>query len=1037
MDETRKRKHHRHKKSSRHDSDHERHHRKKKREDRSQERVLSEEEVHKKRPGDDYSDKDSFNGRGRHGNVERFKKEIDDFNFEDASNEKVKHRHGSKRHRKKAYDNSDSRDEYRGRNKYNNGDEEDEERHIKRKGGDEDSFTDKRRRRRKYGDDNERYATRKDEEFDYVPDSKDEYRGRKKYNDGDEEDEERYIKRKGGDKDLSTDKRRRRRKYDDYDNERYATRKGKEPDFKETEREDFNEDNELDGKGRNEDDDDDEASNQRGREKHAYDSERHRRRKGDDYDDREPSKKYHVGPRYYRKDDEIEIRESSKSSKKQQVGPRYYSTGNPEEKKDSKSEDKAEKNEEKEKKDENSAPSAPDVITPAQKKTVDLLTSRTGGAYIPPAKLRMMQASITDKTSAAYQRIAWEALKKSIHGQINKVTTENIGIIVRELLRENIVRGRGLLCRSIIQAQAASPTFTNVYAALVSVINSKFPNIGELLLRRCVIQFRRGYKRNDKPICISAATFVAHLVNQRVAHEILALEILTLLVETPTEDSVEVAIAFLKECGSKLLEVSNKGMRSIFEMLRNILHEGKLSKKVQYMIEVMFQVWKDEFKDHKPVIEELDLVEEMEQFTHLITLDEATDGEDIINVFKYDPDDEANEEKYKALQREILGESDSGSGEEESGSDEDDDEEDDDSDAPGGGETSNKQTIIDNTETNLVALRKTIYLTIHSSLDFEECAHKLLRMQLKPGQEIEMCHMFLDCCAEQRTYEKFFGLLAERFCQINKIYVAPFEQIFKDSYATIHRVETNKLRNVAKLFAHLLHTDAISWQVLETIRLNEEDTTSSSRIFIKILFLELSEFMGMFNLNQRVKDPSLQTALEGLFPHDNPKNTRFAINFFTSIGLGSLTDELREHLKAQPKQSSVPQLIEALSSTSSDSSSSDDDSSSDDSSSSDSSSSSSESEDSGQERKKKKKKPASKVKSREKENGRKSAKSRSSKPVRERNNDSEDSDHRGSKKSVDRKKSVSKDKSRSHSRQSSKDHYSSSKHNPKKTRNKR
>lgn len=72
------------------------------------------------------------------------------------------------------------------------------------------------------------------------------------------------------------------------------------------------------------------------------------------------------------------------------------------------------------------------------------------------------------------------------------------------------------------------------------------------------------------------------------------------------------------------------------------------------------------------------------------------------------------------------------------------------------------QTIVDNTETNLVALRRTIYLTIHSSLDYEECAHKLMKMQLKKNQEPELCHMFLDCCAEQRTYEKFYGLLAQR-----------------------------------------------------------------------------------------------------------------------------------------------------------------------------------------------------------------------------------------------------------------------------------
>lgn len=64
------------------------------------------------------------------------------------------------------------------------------------------------------------------------------------------------------------------------------------------------------------------------------------------------------------------------------------------------------------------------------------------------------------------------------------------------------------------------------------------------------------------------------------AHEILALELLTLLIESPTNDSVEVAIAFLKESGMKLTQVSKKGLQAIFEMLRNILHEGNLEKRV-------------------------------------------------------------------------------------------------------------------------------------------------------------------------------------------------------------------------------------------------------------------------------------------------------------------------------------------------------------------------------------------------------------------------------------------------------------------------
>jgi len=216
--------------------------------------------------------------------------------------------------------------------------------------------------------------------------------------------------------------------------------------------------------------------------------------------------------------------------------------------------------------------------------------------HIPPAKLRMMQEQITDKNSLAYQRMSWEALKKSINGLINKVNISNIGIIIQELLQENIVRGRGLLSRSVLQAQSASPIFTHVYAALVAIINSKFPQIGELILKRLILNFRKGYRRNDKQLCLTASKFVAHLINQNVAHEVLCLEMLTLLLERPTDDSVEVAIGFLKECGLKLTQVSPRGINAIFERLRNILHESEIDKRVQYMIEVMFAVRKDGFK---------------------------------------------------------------------------------------------------------------------------------------------------------------------------------------------------------------------------------------------------------------------------------------------------------------------------------------------------------------------------------------------------------------------------------------------------------
>lgn len=100
------------------------------------------------------------------------------------------------------------------------------------------------------------------------------------------------------------------------------------------------------------------------------------------------------------------------------------------------------------------------------------------------------------------------------------------------------------------------------------------------------------------------------------------------------------------------------------------------------MIEVMFAVRKDGFKDHPVIPEGLDLVEEEDQFTHMLPLEDEYNPDDILSeydiweptyacmlqnyvrasfqcflfsfwedVFKMDPEFMDNEEKYKALKK--------------------------------------------------------------------------------------------------------------------------------------------------------------------------------------------------------------------------------------------------------------------------------------------------------------------------------------------------------------------------------------------------
>lgn len=525
-----------------------------------------------------------------------------------------------------------------------------------------------------------------------------------------------------------------------------------------------------------------------------------------------------------------------------------------------------------------------------------LLDMRSGGTYIPPARLRALQAQIQEDTSdegtRLRQKLHWEALKKSITGIINKVNLGNIKALVPELFEENLVRGRGAFCRAIMRAQASSLSFTPIYAALTAVVNSKIPLVGELLAKRVVVQFRKSFRRDDKKVCLAATTFIAHLVNFQVVHENIALQMLQLLLHKPTDDSVEIAVGFMKEIGEFLTDMKPMAARVVFDKFRDVLHEGSLDKRVQYAVEVLFQIRKDNFKDNPAIREELDLLEEDDMITHYVELDGDLDTEDSLNIFKFDKDHEKSEEAYIQLKREILGQA---------TDDEEDEDEEEESSEDEEEEEQRQLEIKDQSNADLVALRKTIYLTIQSSISPEEAVHKLMKINLPAGQEQELPSMIVECCSQATTYQKFFGLIGERFAKINRLWNELFEQQFANTYDTIHRYETNRLRNVARFFGHMFGSDAIGWHCMSTIVMTEDATTSSSRIFVKILFQEIVEELGLPKLAERMKEPVLQPSLEGIFPHDEPRNIRFSINYFTSIGMGVLTEEMREFLQNMPK----------------------------------------------------------------------------------------------------------------------------------------
>ena len=608
--------------------------------------------------------------------------------------------------------------------------------------------------------------------------------------------------------------------------------------------------------------------------------------------------------------------------------------------------------------------------------------------YVPPHKLRALASSLpTSPSDAAYQQRHWELLKRSLHGLVNRVNASNLASLLPAFFSENLIRGRGLLVRSLMKAQLSSPSHTAVYAALANVINSKLPEVGLLLVHRLVLTFRRSFTRNEKVGMEASVLFLSHLLNQGLLGELTLLEVLTLLLETPSDDSCEVACDVVTHCGAALSEAAPQATHGVFERIRHVLHEGSVSRRVQYRMEALFEVRRSKWEGWQRVAPELDLVEEADVIVHEVSLDDDdVDMQAALNAFHYDDHWEQNEAEYAQIKNDILGEPDEPSAADadapidpsSSSRDEPvvvavkDDGPPSASAAGGGGGGGGAYELTDLTETDVINLRRTIYLTIMSSLSHEETAHKLMRMSLTAVQQPEVINMILECCSMEKTYLPFYGSLLERFAHIRPPRAAassatPYRELIEEAfvkhYAMIHRFETNRLRNLGRIFAHVLSVDAVSWTVLGYVRLTEEDTTSAGRIFVKVLMQEVVKVLGMERMKERMHRYWLgereedREVVSGLMPRDSAKNLRFSINYFTSIGLGGLTEDMREELvvisarSTQLQQQQPAQVKLELSSSESDSDSdSDSDSSSGSSTSSSSGRSSSGSDSSGSRR---------------------------------------------------------------------------------------
>lgn len=492
-----------------------------------------------------------------------------------------------------------------------------------------------------------------------------------------------------------------------------------------------------------------------------------------------------------------------------------------------------------------------------------------------------METDISDDRK--FQEDNWRSIKTFIYNVLLKLEEPSIICCLEDLLSVNLIRGKNILVSEILKLQQIKDN-ASCFVSLIALLSEVIPDIGPLLARSSASMFIENYKYNNLPKTLAMASILCHLVNYEVIHEILIFQLIHLLLERPEEKGITITCYMLKLCGKTLMEINKINHDNIYEKLRIFLQEQRVSKVACLSIEQALSLRRLNYKDA------LNLLKLPDHCTNIETVildlnDQLSMYSKELDLFEYDPHFFETEEHFQNIRSALLSQYCSEKQE-------------------------SYEKVVDMTEKDDLEFKKKIYLILKGCLSADEAAHKILKLHPGMIEKDKIVNIIMQSCYQETTYSKYYGIIAEKLSRFHKSWKVAFEKLFLDSYKTIDNFENSQLRIVGRFWGHLLSTKCIEFSSLSCVHMNEKETTMHGRIFIKFIFQELVEALGIDELKRILETSEIQKRLHNLFPMSVQDHMIYSINYFTAIGCGALTDVMRSQLLSLENKGTSKSKIE-------------------------------------------------------------------------------------------------------------------------------
>ncbi|KAJ0787714.1 putative MIF4G-like, type 3, initiation factor eIF-4 gamma, MA3, MIF4G-like domain superfamily [Helianthus annuus] len=464
--------------------------------------------------------------------------------------------------------------------------------------------------------------------------------------------------------------------------------------------------------------------------------------------------------------------------------------------------------------------------------------------YVPP-QLRSMSRNESEEYSQ---------IRKRVRGLLNRLGESNVEGITGEMssIFQSISRSDGaqIISEEILTSCSSGPRGNEQYAAVFAALVSGLAclvgiDFGAKLLASLAKCFEDEYQKEDNLSLRNLTLLLSYLYIFGVCSSDLIYDFMMMLSSRLTEVDVSTILTVLNCSGMRLRSDDPATMKNFIVSIQNKVTELKTmsgdsqgntrSKRMEFMLETIFDI-----KNNKKKAKEESL-----QHTRIKKWLQKLRVESIlVRGLKWSKLLDPEKKGQWWLSGEMMSSTTNGSTIENYAKKMDK-------------ESSEAQKMLQlaagqrmNTDA-----RRAIFCIIMSGEDYIDAFEKLLRLDLQGKQDREMMRVLVECCLQEKVFNKYYCVLASKLCNHDKNHKFTLQYCIWDQYTELESMQLMRSMHLAKFKAEVVSSFTLSLAVLKKADLHDTTKLTCRKIMhFKMFFEAVFEYADnvVWNIFKRI-----------------------------------------------------------------------------------------------------------------------------------------------------------------------------------------